>query len=133
MADSMVALPRREVIWTRSQTMWKCLLMLTGLCLTFCATVCAEEPAAIDAYFPLTPGTTWKYLVTIKPDKGEPQMTAQTLTEETQKHAGKAQTAASDKAYAPHALVAYIFIGVSKPTMETLVDLPKTAPTTLNP
>src|SRR5258706_1489523 len=126
MADSMVALARMEVFWIRSETMWKCLVILSGLCFTLTAR--ADEPAALDAYFPLAPGTTWKFLVTIKPDKGEPEMTAQTVTVETQKHGGKSVTAASDNAYATQDDGVYIVGVVRNAKLEALEEPQKVVP-----
>src|SRR4051812_11421200 len=99
-----------EVPIMRSRTMWTWTIVLISFC---CATVAgaAEEVKALDAYFPLTPGTSWKYLVTIKADKAEPQMTSQTVTVESQQHDGKAVIVASDNAYATQEDGVYI-VGV---------------------
>jgi tetratricopeptide (TPR) repeat protein len=102
--------------------------MLTGLCFILAPVAGADEPAALDAYFPLTPGTTWKYLVTIKPDKGDRQMTSQTVTVETQKHGGKSITVASDNAYATQDDGVYIVGVVRNAKLETLEEPQKVVP-----
>lgn len=107
--------------------MWKWTIVLISCCLAT-AGGAAEESKALDAYFPLTPGTSWKYLVTIKADKAEPQMTAQTVTVETQQHNGKAVKVASDNAYATQEDGVYIVGVVRNAKLEPLEESQKVVP-----
>src|SRR3954469_12081983 len=116
-----------EVPNTRSRTMWKLMVLFTSLCLATVASA-AEDSKTFDAYFPLAPGTTWKYLVTIKADKAEPQMTAQTVTIETQKHNGKQVIVASDNAYATQDDGVYIVGVVRNAKLEPLEEPQKVVP-----
>jgi tetratricopeptide (TPR) repeat protein len=107
--------------------MWKWTIVLISCCVAS-ASGAAEESKALDAYFPLTPGTSWKYLVTIKADKAEPQMTAQTVTVESQQHNGKALTVASDNAYAMQDDGVYIVGVVRNGKLEALEEPQKVVP-----
>jgi tetratricopeptide (TPR) repeat protein len=70
-------------------------LMLTMVGLA-CPLWAAERT---DTYFPLTPGATWKYQVTIKDGDAEPKLTSQTVTVEEREIGGKRVIIASDNAY----------------------------------
>jgi thioredoxin-like negative regulator of GroEL len=107
--------------------MWKWTVLLISFCLANIASA-AEESKALDAYFPLAPGTTWKYLVTVKGDKSEPQMTAQTVTVETQRHNGKAVIVASDNVYATQDDGVYIVGVVRNAKLEPLEEPQKVVP-----
>jgi tetratricopeptide (TPR) repeat protein len=108
--------------------MWKCPLILTSLCFILSPAALAQTAKPLDEYFPLTPGTTWKYLVTIKTDKPEPQMTEQTVTIETQKHGGKPVIVASDNAYATQDDGVYIVGVIRNAKLEPLEEPQKVIP-----
>jgi tetratricopeptide (TPR) repeat protein len=107
--------------------MRKWTILLINFCLAAVA-LAAEDSKPLDAYFPLTPGATWKYLVTIKSDKPEPQMTEQTVTVETQKHNGKSVTVASDNAYATQDDGVYIVGVIRNAKLEPLDEPQKVVP-----
>lgn len=100
--------------------MLKHFLTLTALCLTL--PLSAAERT--DTYFPLTPGATWKYQVTIKEGSAEPKYTAQTVTVEERKIDGKPVIVASDNAYVAKDDGVYI-VGVVKDDKVQPLDEPQ--------
>jgi tetratricopeptide (TPR) repeat protein len=100
--------------------MLKNLFTLASLCLAL-PLFAAERT---DTYFPLTPGATWKYQVTIKQGEAEPKYTAQTVTVEERKIDGKAVIVASDNAYAARDDGVYI-VGVVKDNKVQSLDEPQ--------
>ena len=81
-----------------------------------------------DTYFPLTPGATWKYQVTIKQGEAEPKLTSQTVTVEERKIGGKSVIVASDNAYQAKDDGVYI-VGVMRDgKLEALDDPQKVVP-----
>jgi Tfp pilus assembly protein PilF len=100
--------------------MLKYLLVLSCVCITL---PLLGAPRT-DAYFPLTPGATWKYQVTLKEGSKEPRHTAQTVNVEERKIDGKAVIVASDNAYAAKDDGVYI-VGVVKDGKVQPLDEPQ--------
>jgi hypothetical protein len=100
--------------------MLKHFLTLTAVCLA--TPLWAAERT--DTYFPLTPGATWKYQVTIKEGSAEPKYTAQTVTVEERKIDGKPTIVASDNAYVAKDDGVYI-VGVVKDDKVQPLDEPQ--------
>ncbi len=76
------------------------LLTATLILIAFGPAATAQDAKRPDAYFPLTPGATWKYRATIT--AGGPAQTAeQTVTVEKRELNGKPVFVAGDTAYAP--------------------------------
>jgi tetratricopeptide (TPR) repeat protein len=82
----------------------------------------------MDQYFPLRPGTTWKYRVTLRAGTGEPKTTEQSVTIEAQKHGGKTVAVASDNAYAAKDDGVYIIGVVRNGKFEALDEAQKVVP-----
>jgi tetratricopeptide (TPR) repeat protein len=91
--------------------------------------VAAAEAKRADAYFPLTPGATWTYRVTIKADgAGEPKTAEQVVKVEAGKLEGSAVSVAGETAYAAKEDGVYV-VGVTKNgKLEALEEPQKVVP-----
>jgi len=87
-----------------------------------------DESRRSDAYFPLTPGSTWKYAVSIKAGDAEPKLSQQSVTVESKEFGGKVYAIASENAYATKDDGVYIVAVVRNGKLETLEEPQKVVP-----
>jgi tetratricopeptide (TPR) repeat protein len=108
--------------------MWKRIVLITSLFLNFVSAARADDAPKLDAYFPLTAGTTWKYSVTVKLDKAEPQTKEQSVKVELQRHGNKSIAVISDNAYATQEDGVYITGIIRDGKLEPLDEPQKVVP-----